>query len=105
MAYNPFNNGQYNSTPPTLTSGQTSPIQLDVNGNQKVVLASGTAPSGAVLVQDGTPGDNSVLKEVLMELRAMRKLLFLLYEESNEGPPMGIIEDVDETNNIFDYQI
>jgi hypothetical protein len=32
--------GQYNATPPTITSGMTNALQLDVNGNQKQNLAT-----------------------------------------------------------------
>jgi hypothetical protein len=43
--------GIYNSSPPTLTTGQAAPIQLDVNGNQKV---SGTVSLGAGAAAIGT---------------------------------------------------
>lgn len=36
--FNPTLAGQFNSTPPTLTNGQYAPVELDVNGNQKVVV-------------------------------------------------------------------
>jgi hypothetical protein len=58
--------------------------------------------NGSLLTQDGTPGDNTVLKEVLMELRAMRKLLFMLYEETGQGAPTGLLDDVDVPQSV-DY--
>ena len=33
--------GVYNTTPPTLTSGQLNPVALDVNGNQQVRVVAG----------------------------------------------------------------
>lgn len=52
--------GVYNSSPPTLTNGATAPIQLDVNGNQKVNIAvalpAGTALIGKVGIDQTTPG-------------------------------------------------
>lgn len=60
MAYNPFDNGVYNATPPTLSDGQVAPVELDVNGNQKVNLAvvSGTLPlpTGAATSANQTNG-------------------------------------------------
>lgn len=47
MAFNPFNQGVYNSTPPTLTSGQESQEQLDVNGNVKVAVQGNPADNVA----------------------------------------------------------
>jgi hypothetical protein len=41
--FNPTLAGQHNSTAPTLTDGQYAPVELDVNGNQKVVV-QGTVP-------------------------------------------------------------
>jgi hypothetical protein len=40
MAYNPFNSGIYNVTPPTLSNGETEIVQLDVNGRQRIVVMS-----------------------------------------------------------------
>jgi hypothetical protein len=88
--------GTVGATAPTVATqvggtnslGQLNPIAISPLGNQ--------------LVQDGTPGDNTVLKEILVEMRAMRKLLFMLYEETGQGAPTGLVDDVDEPQNV-DY--
>lgn len=50
--------GQYNTTPPTLTTGQQAALQLDINGNLKVDLATsipaGNNIIGKVEITDGT---------------------------------------------------
>jgi len=56
--------GIYNSSAPTLTSGNYSPIQLDVNGNLKTNIAtalpSGTNLLGKVSIDQVTSGANNV---------------------------------------------
>jgi hypothetical protein len=42
--------GKYNTTPPTLTSGQRGDLQLDSVGNVRVVLGGGGYPAGATPV-------------------------------------------------------
>lgn len=55
MSNNPFNNGVHNTSAPTLTNGQSSPVQLDVNGNLMVAsLPAGSAVIGHVIV-DSAP--------------------------------------------------
>lgn len=55
MSNNPFSEGVYNTSPPTLSNGQVSPVQLDVNGNVKIAsLPAGSAIVGQVEVTDGT---------------------------------------------------
>ncbi|MGH9452365.1 MAG: hypothetical protein ACRD2O_00165 [Terriglobia bacterium] len=44
MTFNPYNAGTYNITPPTLTDGQQSSAQLDVNGNVKVAVSAASLP-------------------------------------------------------------
>jgi len=66
MSYNPFSNGQYNTPPPTLTNGQVAPLQLDANGQLKVVSSGssnpaagptgGSAPADADYVGYSAPG-------------------------------------------------
>lgn len=72
MSFNPYNNGQYNVTSPTLGDGSTSIVQLDVNGNQKVAVqgivavnvANGAVPAagstGATLKQSPTTNNLAV---------------------------------------------
>lgn len=38
MSFNPYSEGTYNTTPPTLTNGQSAAVQLDVNGNLKSTI-------------------------------------------------------------------
>lgn len=56
---------EYNATPPTLTNGGTDSAQSDVNGNMKVVLATGidsTVDSiSAKLATDAIMNDNTEL--------------------------------------------
>ena len=55
MSYNPFNNGVYNTTPPTLTNGQMSAVQLDVNGNLKIAsIPSGINVIGHIIADSGS---------------------------------------------------
>lgn len=53
--------GVYSVTPPTLTDGQRDDIELDVHGNQKVVLVDST---GATSVSAGAPADGSAATAV-----------------------------------------
>lgn len=47
--------GTYNSSAPTLTTGSTSALQLDVNGNLKVIIGGGTGSTiGNVGLNAGT---------------------------------------------------
>src|SRR6185369_14379413 len=50
MAFSPFNQGIFQTTPPTLSVGDISPVELDNKGNQKVVAQTGstTAVTGNV---------------------------------------------------------
>ncbi|HWR15160.1 MAG TPA: hypothetical protein VN577_10045 [Terriglobales bacterium] len=48
MSFNPYNQGQYKTTPPTLTDGQISPVMLDTNGNQKVTIVGTPAVTATV---------------------------------------------------------
>ena len=87
------------------TVGLTAPTSAtNVGGvnalGQLVDLA--VSPAGNRFVQDGTPGDSSVLKEILVEMRAMRKILSTVYEESGEGALAGLVDDVD-TQSSVDY--
>lgn len=60
MSNNPFNNGVFNTVAPTLSNGQLSAVQLDVNGNLKVAtLPAGTNVIGHVLV-DSVSGSVAV---------------------------------------------
>lgn len=92
------------SNPSVGSTGQVAPTSatevggVNPQGNLQALAVSST---GNQLVQDGTPGDNSVMKEILSELRMIRKLLFMLYEESGEGAPT-LLDDVDESNSV-DY--
>ena len=86
MAYNPYNQGQFNTSLPTLSSGQYSVIQVDSNG--RILLAPASvplSPAGNVRTQDSTPGTQPIFQEILMEMRALRRLMFLIYQESGEG--------------------
>jgi len=67
---------------------------IDASGNLQGVSPSNPVPvsiqgasssGGAVKTIDGTPGTQYIFQEILMELRAMRKILMLVYEESGEG--------------------
>ena len=73
--------GEYLSSPPTLTSGQMNPPQLDVNGNMKVsqvnsaVGATGSAvPGSASLIcgraqnDEPTPASNGKLTALALDL-------------------------------------
>jgi hypothetical protein len=79
--------------------GATKPANvLQVGGNDgtnayALPLASGGGSaviSGAVSF---TVIDAIVFQEILIELRAMRRLLMLVYEESGEGNPASILSD------------
>jgi len=89
MAYNPYNLGQFNTTLPTLTSGSYSVIQLDSSG--RIILSPAsvpvipTTPAGNIATQDNTPGTQPIFQEILMELRALRRMMFLVYQESGDG--------------------
>lgn len=54
MSYTPFSNGQYNSSAPTLSSGQIAPLQLDVNGNLKITNSGGGSGTVNVTQWDST---------------------------------------------------
>lgn len=73
--------GATGSTAPTSATetgavnslGILTATQSDIMGNIKVVL--------------GNPTDKTVLQEILVELRAMRRLLAMVYEETGQGDP------------------
>jgi hypothetical protein len=58
--------------------GQSVAAQADATGNLAVAF---TGPN------------QTILQEMLMELRAVRRLLMLVYEESGEGNPAALLDD------------
>jgi len=105
VAYNPYNLGQFNTSLPTLTTGQYSVIQLDSNGriilSPQSVTTIPTIGGGNtnIAVQDNTPGTQPIHQEILQELRMLRRLFFLVYQESGEG---NITQDLQQDVNGFD---
>src|SRR6266404_944952 len=60
--YIPTSLGVYNSSPPTLTTGQAAPLQLDVNGQLKITgTVSVSGGTGSSLVDEAafTPASTS----------------------------------------------
>ena len=93
----------------------TSSIEIgtvDANGNLQgasaahpvpVTIAGASGSGGNVLIQDNTPGTQFIFQEILMELRAMRKLLMLVYEESGQGSlAQDLVDCVNRPSNT-DY--
>ncbi len=55
-AYIPYSLGIYNFSPPTLTNGEASPLQLDINGNLIVSAGSGIGTVTSVTCGTGLSG-------------------------------------------------
>lgn len=68
MAYIPGNAGQFNTSPQTLTNGQTAIEQLDSLGNLKVTEQS--------------PTMFDLFQQMVGELRALRKIFSVSAEET-----------------------
>jgi hypothetical protein len=93
----------------------TSSIEIgtvDVNGKLQgasaanpvpVTIAGASASGGNVLTQDNTPGTGFIFQEILMELRAIRKTLMVVYEESGQGNlALDLVDDVNRPSSV-DY--
>ena len=74
--FSQLSGGIYNSTPPTLTTGQQASLQLDSSGNLKVDIATGTLTIGSVDESTFTAGtsvfspDGGVFNDALTVLTA-----------------------------------
>lgn len=75
--------GQYNSTPPTFTSGNPSILQTDANGNLKTI-ASGVAPVGGGITW-GAPTAVAMTgsSKNLIAANAARKALMIINPVGN----------------------
>jgi hypothetical protein len=67
MAYQPYALGQYNLNQIILTDKQFSPLQLDANGNLKVVDAGSTSV--------GPTTTEQLLSELLEQIKITNRLL------------------------------
>jgi hypothetical protein len=68
-----------------------------------VTIAGAAASGGNVKTQDSTPGTQFIFQEILMELRAIRKTLMVVYEESGQGSlAQDLVDDVNMPSNT-DY--
>ncbi len=99
-------------------TGATAPTSadligtVDANGNLQgasaahpvpVTIAGASGSGGNVLTQDNTPGTMFIFQEILMELRVMRKILMLVYEESGQGNlALDLLDDVNRPTSV-DY--
>lgn len=90
MAYQPYSLGQFNLTTQILTDQQFAPLQLDVNGNLKVVSSSGNS------IQGGPSGSSlyGLLLELLTEIK--RTNLILISSLSNDSDVTDDFNDVDK---------
>jgi hypothetical protein len=92
-----------------LKGSAYAPVLIDSNGAVEVsaTLTNGTSvigtPSSPINIIDATPGTQFIFQEILMELRAMRKILMLVYEESGQGNPApDLMDDVNKPTEV-DY--
>jgi len=97
------------------TTAPTSSIEIgsiDVTGKLQgasssnpipVTIAGASGSGGNVLTQDNTPGTMFIFQEILMELRAIRKTLMAVYEESGQGNlAPDLVDDVNRPSSV-DY--
>lgn len=76
-------------------ASSANPVPVSIQG------ASSTG--GSVKTIDGTPGTQFIFQEILMELRAIRKILMIVYEESGQGNlAPDLIDDVNTPTQV-DY--
>ncbi len=62
MSFNPYNTGQYNSTPLSVSSGATAPVAIDTNANQLVrPAAPKTAQYSTAAINFSSSGSNTVI--------------------------------------------
>lgn len=105
-------NASVGATGATAPASATEIGIVDAAGNLQNVSAAtplpvsltSTAITGTVATVPGNPQDLTVLEEMLMELRIMRKLLMMVYEESGQGNPTSLLDDPIETTQT-DYNI
>jgi hypothetical protein len=86
-----------------------APVLIDSNGAVEVsaTLTNGInvigTPSNPLQTMDATPGTKFIFQEILAELRAVRKILMVVYEESGEGNiSSDLMDDVNIPTNV-DY--
>lgn len=60
--------------------------------------------TGTIVTVPPNPLDLTVMEEILLELRTMRKLLMMVYEESGQGSPVSLIDDPTEPQQT-DYNL
>lgn len=64
--------GEYNSTPPTLTNGQTDAVQFDSRGNQKVAITGSDSATGVQAQATGADGSGNTIN-------GLRTIAYLQY--------------------------
>jgi len=84
-----------------------APALIDSNGKLEVSATIGPTglgeSSNPLSITEATPGTQYIFQEILMELRAMRKIMMLVYEESGQGNPSpDLLDDVNIPTNV-DY--
>lgn len=105
-------NASVGLTGATAPTSATEIGTIDASGNLQgasaahpvpVTITGASSSGGNVLTQDATPGTQFVFQEILMELRAMRKILMLVYEESGQGNLANdLVDDVNKPTGV-DY--
>jgi hypothetical protein len=79
-----------NPVPVTVTNQTSSTLEI-TNSFGVAVPAQADANNNLLVGFNGPM--MTVLEEILMEMRALRRLMFMVYEESGEGSPAQLVDD------------
>lgn len=79
--------GSNNSVGVTGDAAPTSATEIGAVNPLGVLTATQSDIMGNIKVIFGNPKDVTVLQEILQEVRAMRRLLAMVYEETGQGDP------------------